>query len=48
LGLLASFLQFAFRTQPIVDVASRFTSSLLEQFVRTEGDRAPRGEFDTF
>jgi hypothetical protein len=50
LGLagLACFLQFVFRAQPIFDVTSRFTSSLFEQFVRTEGDRAPRGEFDTF
>ena len=47
LGLLASFLQFAFRRQPIVDVASRIASSLFEQFVRTEGDLVPRGEFNT-
>ena len=47
LARLACFLQFVFRAQPIVDVASRFASSLFEQFVPTEGDRVPRGQFNT-
>ena len=44
LGFLSAFV---FCAQPIVDVASRFASSFLEQFVRTEGDSVLRGEFNT-
>ncbi len=40
------FLQFVFRTQPIVEVASRFTPPFLEQLVRAASDDLRLDESD--